>query len=91
MPLFPFGLAGAKDAVEELVTRLDLEAFQFIVEQIERFGSCASRCATEEGWQTRTMLLGDKLPAAGATGEEASLAKGACNELKLTCGRTDRT
>jgi hypothetical protein len=42
MPLFPFGLAGGKDAVEELVTRLDLEAFQFIVEQIERFGSCAS-------------------------------------------------
>jgi hypothetical protein len=64
MPLFPFDLAGAKDAVEELLTRLNLEAFLFAVEHTERGWELRVECATEDGWQAQTILLGDKLPAA---------------------------
>ena len=63
MPLSPFDLASAKDAVEELLTRLNLEAFRFTVEHTERGWELRVECATEDGWQIHTILLGDQLPA----------------------------
>ncbi len=64
MPLSPFDLAGARDAIEELLAHLNLEAFLFAVEHTGRGWELRVECAAEEGWQAQTILLGDKLPAA---------------------------
>jgi hypothetical protein len=64
MPLSPFDLASAKGAVEERLTRLNLEAFRFTVEHTEQGWELRVECATEDGWQIQTILLGDQLPAA---------------------------
>jgi hypothetical protein len=64
MPLSPFDLASAKDAVEDLLTRLNLEAFRFAVEHTERGWELRVECATDGDWELQTILLGDKLPAA---------------------------
>jgi hypothetical protein len=63
MPLSPLDLTGAKDAVEELLTQLNLETFLFAVEHTDRGWELRVECAAEDGWQTETILLGDKLPA----------------------------
>jgi hypothetical protein len=63
MPLSPFDLTGAKDAVEELLTQLNLEAFLFAVEHSDHGWELRVECASEDGWQTQTILLADKLPA----------------------------
>lgn len=70
MPLSHFDLAGAKDAVEELLTQLNLEAFLFAVEHNGRGWELRVECATEDGWQDQTILLGDKLPGASGTDEQ---------------------
>jgi hypothetical protein len=64
MPLSPFDLAGARDAVEKLLAQLNLETFLFAVEHADRGWELCVECATEDGWQAHTILLGAKLPAA---------------------------
>jgi hypothetical protein len=63
MPLSPLDFSGAKDAVEELLTQLNLETFLFAVEHTDRGWELRVECAAEDGWQDQTILLGDKLPA----------------------------
>lgn len=71
MPLSPFDLARAKDAVESLLAEVDLEAFLFAVEYTRSGWELRMECATEAGWQTETILLGEHLP--GADEADASL------------------
>ena len=63
MPLSPFDLAGARDAVEKLLAQLNLETFLFAVEHTGRGWELRVECAAEDRWQAQTILLGDKLPA----------------------------
>lgn len=64
MPLSPYDLARAKDTIEGLLTRLNLEAFRFTVEHTERGWELRVECAAEDGWRLQIILLGDELPAA---------------------------
>jgi hypothetical protein len=64
MPLSPFDLASAKNAVEELLTQLNVEAFRFAIEHTEHGWELRVECATEDNWQLQTILLGEELPAA---------------------------
>lgn len=62
MPLSPLNLAGATEAINQLLTQLNLEAFLFAVEHTERGWELRVECAAEDGWQTQIILLGNEIP-----------------------------
>jgi hypothetical protein len=62
MPLSTLDLDAAREVVEELLSKLKLEAFLFAVEHTARGWELRVECAAEDGWQTETILLGDELP-----------------------------
>jgi hypothetical protein len=84
LPLSPYDLASAKDAAEELLTRLNLEAFRFAVEHTERGWELRVECATEENWQLQTILLGEELPAASEADAQLRTRLLALLQEKLT-------
>ena len=89
MPLSPLDLASAKYVVEELLTRLNLEAFRFAIEHTERGWELRVECATEDDWQLQTILLGAALPAASEGDAQLRSQLLALLEEKLAvCKRT---
>jgi hypothetical protein len=62
MPLSPFDLARARDVLEAMLARLELEAFLFAVEHTDSGWQLRVECATQDGWQVETIALGEELP-----------------------------
>lgn len=62
MPLTPLDLARAREMVEALFAQLELDAYLFAIERTARGWELRLECATVDGWQTETVLLGEQLP-----------------------------